>query len=98
MGGRWNLGGQKASLMVEDPDTGRLGAWSCQEDVHKLCAALDKRGERELALLTEITKVFFRMMMNEASFMLDLAKIYVVGDTVPPSRAAGKMCASCVWC
>ena len=45
--------------MVEDPDTGRLGAWSCQEDVHKLCAALDRRGERELALLTEISKVFF---------------------------------------
>ena len=59
MGGRWNLGGQKASLMVEDPDTGRLGAWSCQEDVHKLCAALDRRGERELALLTEISKVCF---------------------------------------
>ena len=54
---RWKLGAQDACLIVEDPGRGLLGAWSCQEGVQKLRAALDQRGERELGLLNELAKV-----------------------------------------
>ena len=54
---RWRLGAQGACLIVEDADKGLLGAWSSRQEVQQLVAALDRRGDREVALANELTKV-----------------------------------------
>ena len=59
---RWRLGAQSACLIVEDADQGLLGAWSSRQEVQQLVAALDRRGERELALANELTKVSHKEM------------------------------------
>ena len=44
-------------MLVEDTDAQTMGAWADWPGLSGLQAALDKRGERELGLLTELSKV-----------------------------------------
>ena len=53
----WGLGGQRGCLFVEDSDPRLMGAWNSMSEVDALIAALDRRGVRELGLLTELNKV-----------------------------------------